>query len=89
MATPGTSGSTVSNTQDEPRNCETLRYRAHYGIEMRELLGRGPSALHAQDELIRSERSKEIRHVGFGRSQSRYQVLTSQVISVQWTRPAL
>jgi hypothetical protein len=67
MAPRGSSGSTVSDAQDDPRSRETLRYCTHHGIEMSELLGGGPGGLHAQDELIGSEVAEEISDVGFSR----------------------
>jgi hypothetical protein len=67
MATPGSSGSTVPDAEDQPRSGETLRYRTHHCIEMSELLGGGPGGLHAQDELIGSEVAEEISDVDFSR----------------------
>ena len=83
MATHRTSRSTVSNTQQESRNREPLGHRTHHRIEMSELLGRGPGALHTQDELVGSERAEEFSNVDFRPRQRSGEFVTCQMIAVQ------
>src|SRR5918995_3124924 len=79
MSMLGAAGSAVAKTQEEPRSCEALPYRTHHGVEMSELLGRRPGALHSQDELVPTQRAEEIGNVMFRGRQRSGEVLTCQV----------